>query len=294
MNFGYILRTLRICAGVGLRELSRTIDVSPTYLSLVENGKQPPPSAIRIAQIEEALEVPPGYLLSITSGFNPDVTLFVQQVPEAVDFLNLARESSMSSADFMELTGFLNLYGWESMKQALERNGLEGVKSFPETPDKAIIGSYVWPFLDEGLIIDIVGVSEKGSFLKEAVGQIADQFDGVKPEVILRELLERENIASTGIGNGVAVPHAYVPGLDRMIVAFLRMPEGVDFDAIDGELVYMALLLAGPRSAENLHLKLLARIAKLVSHKSFCEGLLAATSPRSIISRFRSAEMRIP
>lgn len=294
MNFGYILRTLRISAGISLRELSRMIDVSPTYLSLVENGKQSPPNAVRIAQIEKALDVPSGYLLSIVNGLNSEARLFVRQMPEVVDFINVAKGNSMSSTDFMELTSFLNLYGWKGLRQALEKTGFQPPESSSDSPNKTVISPYVWPFLYEGFIFDIVGVKGKRTFLEEAVSRIAAQCNGLQPEAMLTELLEREEMASTGVGSGVALPHACVPGLEQTIVSFMRIPEGLDFDAIDGEPVYMALLLAGPPSSENLHLRLLARIAKLLSHNNFCESVLGASSPREIISIFRSAEMRIP
>lgn len=294
MNFGYILRTLRISAGISLRELSRMIDVSPTYLSLVENGKQAPPNSRRIAQIEKVLDVPAGYLLSIVNGFASEVRLFAREVPEVVDFINVARGNSMSSADFMELTSFLNLYGWKGLKQALENAGFQPVESSSDSPSKTAVSPYLWPFLYEGLIFDIVGVKEKRAFMEEAVSRIAAQLNGLQPEAMLSVLLEREEIASTGVGCGVALPHACVPGLEQIIVSFMRIPDGLDFDAIDGEPVYMALLLAGPPSSENVHLRLLARIAKLLSHNNFCESVLGASSPQEIVSLFRSAEMRIP
>lgn len=294
MNFGYILRTLRISAGLSLRELSRMIDVSPTYLSLVENGKQSPPNPRRIAQIEEVLDVPAGYLLSIVNGLDSEVRLFARQVPEVVDFINVARGNSMSSADFMELTSFLNLYGWKGLKQALEKAGFQPLESSSDGSEKEVVSPYLWPFLYESLIFDIAGVKEKRAFLEETVNRIAAEYNGFQPESMLAELLEREEIASTGVGCGVALPHACVPGLDRIIVSFIRIPEGLDFDAIDGEPVCMAFLLAGPPSSENLHLRLLARIAKLLSHNNFCESVLGASSPQEIVSLFRSAEMRIP
>jgi PTS system fructose-specific IIC component len=85
-----------------------------------------------------------------------------------------------------------------------------------------------------------------------------------------------------------------VPGLKKMVVALFRILDGMDFESIDGEPVYMVLVMAGPHSSENVHLRLLARIAKLVRYDSFIESVLRATSPREVISMFRSAEMRIP
>jgi PTS system nitrogen regulatory IIA component len=110
----------------------------------------------------------------------------------------------------------------------------------------------------------------------------------------LAELLEREAKTGSGIGGGVAVPHAYLEELKTMIVAFVRIPDGLDFDATDGKPVNLAVALLGPRSAENLHLRLLARIAKLLSYKSFRNRLLEASGPAEIISIFREAESGIP
>ncbi len=200
----------------------------------------------------------------------------------------------MTSADFMELTGYLNTYGWMCLKQTLEQNGSAQPESAANSRSHSTAGPCVWPFLSEEFIFDIAGAKEKASFLEEAVSRISSQNESLEARVLLGQLLERERVASTGIGHGVAIPHAYVSGLNRMIVALLRIPDGLDFEAIDGEPVYLALLLAGSRSAENMHLKLLARIAKLLSHKTFCDSVLGASNSREIISLFRAAEMRIP
>ena len=294
MNFGYVLKTLRIEAGIGLRELARTIDISPSYLSMIEKGKQPPPAVARIAQIEDTLNVPTGYLLSITEGFNPDVTSFIQDVPEAVDFLNVAMKRSMTSADFMELTGLVNAYGWKGLKEALKKAAPQAFETTIDSQGQKSRGPYLWPFLRETLIFDVGGIREKASFLEEAVARMVSQTGDLNPEPILKGLLEREKAASTGIGKGVAVPHAYTTESDGMVVALFRIPDGLDFDAIDEQPVYLVLILAGPRSSDNLHLKLLARIAKLFSHNSFYENILEASSQGEIISTFKLAEMTIP
>lgn len=294
MQFGYILKTLRISAGISLRELSRTIDVSPTYLSLVENGKQRSPSAIRITQIEEALNVPSGYLQAMSRDVSEELTLFLRKVPEVADFLDVAKENSMGPADFMDLTGFLSLYGWKRLKEALKQTGFRPGKPVFNSMENVIINPYLWSFLDEKLIFDIGGIGGKEAFLEEVACRIAKQFDGLEADEILAELLKRENIASTGIGNGIAFPHACLPNLNRVIVALVRIRGGLHFDAIDGKPVFVVMLLLGPCSFENVHLKLLARMAKLLSDNTFYKGVLEAKSHRNIISLFKSAEMRIP
>jgi len=294
LDFGYILKTMRIEAGIGLRELARSIEISPSYLSMIEHGQQPPPTAERISQIEQVLDVPTGYLLSVIRGFDPGLTSFIQEVPEITDFLRMAKETGMGSEDFMELTGLLNAYGLRGFRVAVKTTVSRADKSAIDAHANETKGPYLWPFLRKKLIFDVSGIKNKPSFLREAVARIADRAKGLDPKVILRDLIEREKAASTGIGHGVAVPHAYATGLDEMIVAFFRIPEGLEFDAIDGQPVYMAFILAGPRSSDQLHLRLLARIAKLVSHNSFYDRILKASGHREIISAFKSAEMKIP
>jgi len=294
LDFGYILKTMRIEAGIGLRELARSIEISPSYLSMIEHGQQPPPTAERISQIEQVLDVPTGYLLSVTRGFDPGLTSFIQEVPETVDFIRMAKETGMGSEDFMELTGLLNAYGLRGFRVAIKTTASRADKSAIDAHANETKGPYLWPFLRKKLIFDVSGIKNKPSFLREAVARIADRSKGLDPEVILRDLIEREKAASTGIGHGVAVPHAYTTGLDDMILALFRIPEGLGFDAIDEQPVYLVFILAGPRSSEHLHLKLLARIAKLFSHNSFYEKILRAPNQREIISTFRAAEMKIP
>ncbi|MBI4832765.1 MAG: PTS sugar transporter subunit IIA [Candidatus Lindowbacteria bacterium] len=294
MDFGHLLKTLRISGGVSLRELSRSINVSPTYLSLVENGKQAPPNAARIAQIEEALRVPHGALLAATNNVDSEVALFLRHVPEVVDFLKVAKESAMGSEDFMELIGFLNSYGWQKMRGVLEKASIEPFKSPSENRGRPVIGPHVWPFLSEKLIFDMSGLDGKKEFFEEIVNRMTQHLDGLNRDEMIEELVERESIASTGIGDGIAVPHAYVSGLNRMVVALARIQDGLDFDSIDDEPVYMVLLLAGPLSSKNLHLRLLGRITKLLSYKNFCESVFKAGNPQEVIALFRSTEMRIP
>lgn len=294
MDFGHVLKNLRISSGVGLRELSRIVDVSPTYLSLIENGKQPPPSDARVAQIEEALGLPPGYLLATTRPVTSEIAHFIGRVPEVADFLKAAKAQSMSAEDFMMLTGLINSFGWQRMRNVLEASMAEVVEKDLVAQQPTTLNPYVWPYLSEELIFDIIGVEGKREFFEAVVSRMANQLNGLQGEILVRQLLERERVASTGIGDGVAVPHTYLPGLDRMVVVLSRVPTGIEFDAIDERPVHLVLLLAGPVLAKNLHLKLLARATRLLSYGNFREGVLRANTPAEIVSIFRSAERRIP
>lgn len=294
MEFGHVLKTLRISAGISLRELSRAVDLSPTYLSLIENGKHPPPTAVRIAQIEQALGVSPGYLLSITTCFATEAAHLVEDGPEIGDFLGIAKETELAPEDFMDLTAFLMAYGREGLRQALKDSTKKPEGTCGINGKSPCDGQYVWPFLEEELIISMSEVHDKWAFLGEAAGEIADHCADIERGDLLKALLKREKASSTGIGHGVALPHACLNGAGRTIICIVRIAEGLDFDAIDGEPVYFTVFLGGPKAAGNLHLKLLARIAKLLNNKTFRHNIMLPASPCETISAFRAAEMRIP
>jgi len=93
---------------------------------------------------------------------------------------------------------------------------------------------------------------------------------------LLTVLRERESLQSTGIGEGVAIPHGKVTGLDRLVATFARSTAGVDFDSIDGQSTQLFFLLVVPEQSGGQHLKALARISRFFRDASFREKLLAA------------------
>lgn len=98
----------------------------------------------------------------------------------------------------------------------------------------------------------------------------------VKPEAMLHVLLERERLGSTGIGEGSAIPHGKVPGLDRIVVSFGRSRDGIEFEAVDGKPVHLFFLLMAPENSTGLHLKALARISRMLRDPGFRKDLLGA------------------
>lgn len=91
-------------------------------------------------------------------------------------------------------------------------------------------------------------------------------------------LLQREKLGSTGIGEGVAIPHGKVPDLQDLVVAFGRSKKGIDFDAIDGKPVHLFFLLLAPENSTGQHLKALAKISKMLKTPNFRKTLLEAQS----------------
>jgi PTS system nitrogen regulatory IIA component len=97
-------------------------------------------------------------------------------------------------------------------------------------------------------------------------------------EAIERVLTEREQLQSTGIGEGVAIPHGALAQLETQCAALLIAPDGVDFAAIDGEKVTILFAVIGPKRATGEHLKTLARVSRLLRNKSFRDRLVLAPS----------------
>ncbi len=95
-------------------------------------------------------------------------------------------------------------------------------------------------------------------------------------DVIEKVLREREALQSTGIGEGVAIPHGALLELDRQLAAVMTIPGGVDFDAIDGGKVNILFAVIGPKRASGEHLKTLARVSRLLRSRGFRERLLSA------------------
>lgn len=89
-------------------------------------------------------------------------------------------------------------------------------------------------------------------------------------------LLEREKLGSTGIGEGIAIPHGKLKELKDVVAVFGRSPDGVDFDSMDGAPVHLFFLLMAPENSASTHLKALARISRLLKDRGFREELLQA------------------
>lgn len=107
---------------------------------------------------------------------------------------------------------------------------------------------------------------------------------------VLAVLEERERLGSTGIGEGVAIPHGKLKNIDQLILSFGRSRGGVDFDSMDGKPAHLFFLLLAPEDSISIHLKTLARISKLLKDSRVRELLLAATSADEIYQIIRTEE----
>ena len=130
----------------------------------------------------------------------------------------------------------------------------------------------------------------KDAILRELVEVIRDQNGFADYEDILRAVRERESVLSTGIGNGVAIPHGKSPVVPDLIMAAGSTPVPVDFDSLDGEPVNLFFLLVGPETAAGPHIKALSRISRLVRRDDARERLSRSKTAEEFFRALQEAE----
>ncbi len=126
----------------------------------------------------------------------------------------------------------------------------------------------------------------KGGTKKEVLTELvtALQVGGVISDVkeTVAVILEREKLGSTGIGEGIAIPHGKMKGIDRILCAFGRSKEGVDFDAVDNKPVHIFFLLLAPEDSAGLHIQMLSRISRILRDPSFRKHLTEQGDDRGL------------
>ena len=127
-------------------------------------------------------------------------------------------------------------------------------------------------FLSPDAVIPNLKVTSKKQALQELSRRIAE-LTGQEEREVFNVIQERERLGTTGVGNGIAIPHGKLPELDRLYGMFARLERPIDFDAIDERPVDLIFLLLAPESAGANHLKALARVSRLLRDHTICEKL---------------------
>jgi PTS system nitrogen regulatory IIA component len=144
----------------------------------------------------------------------------------------------------------------------------------------------------DALILDL-GVRSKREVLVEMANALAKVEPAIEAHRLVEVLLEREALQSTGIGEGVAIPHGKLIGLDRLIASFARSVEGVDFDSIDGQATHHFFLLVVPEHSGGRYLKALARISRFFRDASFRQRLSEAESAADVIRAIEDEDNKL-
>ena len=149
-------------------------------------------------------------------------------------------------------------------------------------------------FLNEKAITANIKSTNKEGIMRELVDLLA-KAEGIKnKEDLVKTLLNREALGSTGIGQGVGIPHGKTNAVKKLVAAFGICHQGVNFDALDGEPVYIFFLLVAPEDSAGPHLKALARISRLLKDKFFRESLKSLSDEKTILKLIREEDAKKP
>jgi len=144
--------------------------------------------------------------------------------------------------------------------------------------------------LDKRMIIGQLTSRNKEGVLRELVRVLTQVEKELDEDRMLEILLERESLGSTGIGEGVAIPHGKSKDVKKLLASFGRSLPGVDFQSMDGKPAHLFFLLVAPENSAGIHLKALARISRLMKDQTFRKRLLEVNSAEEIYSLFSEGD----
>lgn len=145
-------------------------------------------------------------------------------------------------------------------------------------------------FLDENLIDLGLNCKNKEEVLKDLSGLIGKSHKVIDKKELYHALVEREKIGSTGIGKGVAIPHAKTEAASELIIAFGKNKEKLEFDSLDGEGANLFFVFASPVKESHIYLKVLARISRLIREERFREKLISCKTSQEVIEAIKEEE----
>lgn len=137
-------------------------------------------------------------------------------------------------------------------------------------------------FLSPQAVIADMQARTKPDVLRELSATLVRAHPQLDEAKLVEVLGEREQLGSTGIGEGVAIPHGKLPGMTQLLATFGVSREGVDFEAIDGKPTHLFFALVAPENSAGVHLKALARISRLFKNPRFRAAILEASSAADI------------
>jgi nitrogen PTS system EIIA component len=146
---------------------------------------------------------------------------------------------------------------------------------------------------EQCVLSDLKGVSKK-EIITELVEALGAAHLVQDTEKAVNVVLEREKLGSTGIGEGVAIPHGKLKGIDTILCVFGRSKWGIDFDAVDHKPVHIFFLLIAPEDSASLHLKMLSRISKILRDPSFRKNLVELDSPEDLYKKVIEEDRKHP
>jgi PTS system nitrogen regulatory IIA component len=147
--------------------------------------------------------------------------------------------------------------------------------------------------LSEERVTTLLTATRKDDALRAVARLFADSDPGLSEEEVLSVLRERERLASTGVGSGVAIPHGRIANIDKLRAAMAVSREGIPFDAIDGEPVRIIVAVLAPSHHTGDHLRVLARVSRLLRSADVRQQLTSAPSPHDAFEVIARADAHV-
>lgn len=148
----------------------------------------------------------------------------------------------------------------------------------------------IFSLLNEKTVLPNLEADDKAEILDQMISSLEGFVTNGELDEIREAVFERERIMSTGVGKGLAIPHGKASGIKQTYAAFAILKNPVDYEAIDDEPVNMVFLLVGPQASNNLHIKMLSRISRLMNNSEFRDRLRECSTSEEIIEQFKKEE----
>ncbi len=150
----------------------------------------------------------------------------------------------------------------------------------------------IMDFLNENAVCANVKATTKDEVIEELLELLLKAHVIKDKKKLIKILLDREALGSTGIGQGVAIPHGKSSSVKQLVAAFGISEKGVDFDSLDGEKVYIFFLLVAPEDSAGPHLKALARISRLLKDRYFRDTLKLAKDEKTLLKILKEEDSK--
>jgi len=140
----------------------------------------------------------------------------------------------------------------------------------------------------EAILVDLKANDKKG--VLEELSKPVSRIAGINQQELVRVLMEREQLGSTGIGGGIGIPHGKLKNLDNLVLGFGLSRKGIDFDSMDRRPTHIFFLLVTPENSTGLHLKVLARISRLLKNDDFKEKLFQISDAEEFLNEIEQVD----
>lgn len=282
ISFGPTIRLLRQAKGISLREMARQLGVSPAFLSQIEAGRQHKIPKARIVQVAEMLGVSEGYLLGTARQIHPDLIKFLSETPEASEFMVAAMKSGLGAEDFTQLREIVT----DKKRRTSMLKARAGQKKQP-------VEHSLEEYLDPSLCLAGVGVQNKERLFQRFVKLVSKKNKNLTPDMLMDRLERRERQSPTSVGGGVAIPHAFVPDMDKPAIGAMQLKRAIQYGPGDDDKVKTVFFLVGKDGEPEHHLPILARIARLCSTPEFLQVFGKARTSREMYKTIVNWDKRI-